>query len=79
MTKWKYMTQQFPTSGFQVETISQRNQGEMSLMGEYGWELVSTATYHNTEVGEPVVVLFYKKPVEEPRPMATPGPVARGR
>lgn len=67
MTKWKYMTQQFPTVGFQHESTLQRIQDEMTLMGEYGWELVSTTTYHNTEINESVLLFFYKKPIEEHR------------
>lgn len=65
MTKWKYMTQQFVTDGLGDANIVDRRQAEMTAMGEYGWELVSTNIYHNAEVGQDVLILFYKKPIEE--------------
>ena len=73
MTRWKYMTQQFVTSGLEQESVQQRIQAEMSLMGDYGWELVSTNVYHNTDLGQDVVILFYKKPNHQ-RAATTPAP-----
>lgn len=63
LTKWKYMTQQFPTAGLSVEVVVQRRHEEMSLMGEYGWELVSTNVFHSPDTGADTIILFYKKPV----------------
>jgi hypothetical protein len=62
MTKWKYMIQQFPADGLVLEAVVERRQAEMTLMGEYGWELVSSSVYRNPETGQDVVILFYKKP-----------------
>jgi hypothetical protein len=73
MTRWKYMTQQFVTSGLEQESVQQRVQAEMTLMGDYGWELVSTNVYHNNDLGQDVVILFYKKPNDQ-RPATTPAP-----
>jgi hypothetical protein len=75
LTKWKYMTQQFPTEGLTVPEIVERRHAEMSLMGEYGWELVSTTVYHSPDTGLDVLILFYKKPVSDI--LTTPAP--RGR
>ncbi|HJZ58558.1 MAG TPA: hypothetical protein VKE74_26695 [Gemmataceae bacterium] len=66
MTRWKYMTQQFVTAGLEKEAVLQRIQGEMTLMGEYGWELVSTNVYHNADIGQEVLILFFKKPMDDP-------------
>ena len=65
MIRWKYMTQQFVTDGLDNQVIVERRQGEMNLMGEYGWELVSTNIYHKPDIGQDVLILFYKKPVDE--------------
>jgi hypothetical protein len=65
MTKWKYMTQQFSTEGLSVEAVVERRHAEMSLMGEYGWELVSANVYRSPDTGLDVVILFYKKPVSD--------------
>ena len=65
MIRWKYMTQQFVTDGLDNQVIVERRQGEMNLMGEYGWELVSTNIYHKPDIGLDVLNLFYKKPVDE--------------
>ena len=75
LTKWKYLTQQFPTEGLSVEVVVERRHAEMSLMGEYGWELVSTNVYRSPDTGLDVLILFYKKPVSDV--LATPAP--RGR
>jgi hypothetical protein len=74
MMKWKYMTQQFVTDGLGNPTVVERRQAEMTAMGEYGWELVSTSVYHNAEIGQDVLILFYKKAVTEER---VGGPVGR--
>ena len=75
LTKWKYMTQQFPTEGLTVPEVVERRHAEMSLMGEYGWELVSTTAYRSPDTGLDVLILFYKKPVSDI--LTTPAP--RGR
>ncbi len=73
LTKWKYMTQQFSTEGLTVEAVVERRHAEMSLMGEYGWELVSTNVYHSPDTGLDVLILFYKKPVSDSLTPAPPG------
>lgn len=75
MTRWKYMTQQFVTDGLGNQAIVERHQAEMNAMGEYGWELVSTNLYHNTAIGQDVILLFYKKPVDDR--ITTPPPTNR--
>lgn len=67
-TKWKYMTQQFSTEGLSDETIVSRRQQDMTLMGEYGWELVSANVYRSPDTGLDVLILFYKKPVADVPP-----------
>ena len=78
MIRWKYMTQQFVTTGLEQESVQQRIHAEMSLMGEYGWELVSTNVYHNTNLGQDVVILFYKKAIDD-RVAVTPAPRGTSR
>lgn len=73
LTKWKYMTQQFSTEGMTVEAVVERRHAEMSLMGEYGWELVSTNVYHSPDTGGEVFILFYKKPAADALSPAPPG------
>ncbi len=73
MTKWKYMIQQFPTDGLVDQAVADRRQAEMTLMGEYGWELVSSNLYTSPDTGQHVLILFYKKPVAEPV-LTTPAP-----
>jgi hypothetical protein len=65
MIRWKYMTAQFATRGLGDQKVVEKLQGNMNVMGEYGWELVSTNVYHNSDIGEDVIVCFYKKPVAE--------------
>lgn len=74
MIKWKYMTQQFLTKGLGEQAMVDKRQAEMSAMGEYGWELVSTNVYHNADIDADVIILFYKKPIDSSQ---TPPP--RGR
>lgn len=64
--KWKYMTAQFVTTGLGDQKTVDGVQANMNAMGEYGWELVTTQLYHNTDIGQDVIMLFYKKPVEGP-------------
>ena len=64
MTRWKYMTMRFPTAGLGVDAVQERRHAEMTLMGEYGWELVSTNVYHDADAGGDVVLLFFKKPAD---------------
>lgn len=74
MTKWKYMTQQFTTDGLSNDVVVQRRHDEMSLMGEYGWELVSTNVFHNPDTGADTIILFYKKPIpDQPDPAPSGG------
>lgn len=68
MTKWKYMTLQFTTDGLGDQAIVDKRQADINAMGEYGWELVSTNIYHNHDVGQDVLLLFFKKPVAEDAP-----------
>ncbi len=75
LTKWKYMTQQFPTEGLSVDVVVERRHAEMSLMGEYGWELVSANVFRSPDTGLDTIILFYKKPVSDV--LTTPAP--RGR
>jgi hypothetical protein len=31
----------------------------------FGWELVSSNVYHNHDIGQDVLILFFKKPVQD--------------
>jgi len=77
MTKWKYMTAQFVTAGLGDQAQVEKVQENMSALGLYGWELVSTNLYHNADVGQDVLIMFFKKPVAEDV-LTTPVPL-RGR
>ena len=68
MTKWKYMTTQFVTRGLGDQATADKVQSNMNAMGEYGWELVATNLYHNHDIDEDVVILFFKKPVADETP-----------
>ena len=45
----------------------------MTALGMYGWELVSTNVYHNHDIGQDVLILFFKKPMVEDV-LTTPAP-----
>lgn len=63
MTKWMYTTAQFITRGLHNDDKAGDAERIMNELGSDGWELVSTTLYHNSEVGEDVVYLTFKKPV----------------
>jgi hypothetical protein len=65
MTKWKYMTAQFVTSGLGDQTTVEKVQENANALGLYGWEMVSSNVYHNSDIGQDVLILFFKKPIPE--------------
>jgi hypothetical protein len=65
MTKWKYMTAQFVTTGLGEQAQVEKVQDNMTALGHYGWELVSTNVYHNSDIGQDVLIMFFKKPTDE--------------
>lgn len=65
MTKWKYMTAQFVTQGLGDQTTVEKIQENITALGLYGWELVSTNVYHNHDIDQDVLIMFFKKPVVE--------------
>ena len=65
MTKWKYMTAQFVTTGLGEQAQVEKVQDNMTALGLYGWELVSTNVYHNSDIGQDVLIMFFKKPTDE--------------
>jgi len=75
MTKWKYMTAQFVTTGLGETAQVEKVQDNMTALGLYGWELVSTNVYHNSDIDQDVLIMFFKKPTEEDLLSAAP----RGR
>mgnify|MGYP001260854647 CR=1 FL=1 len=77
VTKWKYMTAQFVTTGLGDQSGVEKVQENANALGLYGWELVSTNVYHNQEVGQDVLILFFKKPVSEDV-LTTPTPQSFG-
>ncbi len=77
MNKWKYMTAQFVTTGLGDQATVEKVQENANALGLYGWELVSTNVYHNLEVGQDVLILFFKKPVMEDV-LTTPAPLSFG-
>lgn len=77
MTKWKYMTAQFVTTGLGDQATVEKVQENANALGLYGWELVSSNVYHNHEVGQDVLILFFKKPLAEDV-INTPAPHAFG-
>ena len=68
LVKWKYMTAQFVTSGLGDQEQVQKVQESMTAYGLYGWELVSTNVYHNQDIAQDVLILFFKKPTTDDRP-----------
>ena len=52
-------------------------QENANALGLYGWELVSSNVYHNHDIGQDVLILFFKKPVQEDV-LTTPAPLAFG-
>jgi hypothetical protein len=73
MNKWKYMTAQFVTTGLGEQTQVEKVQENVNALGLYGWELVSSNVYHNHDINQDVLILFFKKPVQDdvlttPRP-----------
>jgi hypothetical protein len=71
MAKWKYMTAQFVTTGLGEPATVEKVQENMTALGHYGWELVSTNVYHNTDIGQDVLIMFFKKPMkDDPLPPA---------
>ena len=76
MTKWKYMTAQFVTTGLGDQGQVEKVQENMTALGMYGWELVSTNVYHNADIGQDVLLLFFKKPAKDDI-LNTPAPAAR--
>lgn len=78
MTKWKYMTAQFVTTGLGDQTQVEKVQDNMTALGLYGWELVSTNVYHNSDIQQDVLIMFFKKPTVEDLLSGKPaGPAAR--
>ena len=73
MTKWKYMTAQFVTTGLGDQAQVEKVQENMTALGLYGWELVSTNVYHNNDIGQDVLIMFFKKPMQDD-PLTTPAP-----
>ncbi len=65
MTKWKYMTAQFVTAGLGDQGTVEKVQENANALGLYGWELVSSNVYHNADVDQDVLILFFKKPLQE--------------
>lgn len=65
MTTWKYMTAQFVTAGLGSQEQAAKLQDEVSALGLYGWEMVSSNVYHNHDIGQDVVLIFFKKPVAD--------------
>ena len=65
MNKWKYMTAQFVTAGLGDQHTVEKVHENANALGLYGWELVSTNVYHNADIGQDVLILFFKKPVQE--------------
>ena len=65
MTKWKYMTAQFVTAGLGEQATVEKVQENMTALGLYGWELVSTNVYHNSDIGQDVLIMFFKKPTKD--------------
>ncbi len=63
MTTWKYMTAQFVTAGLGGQEQAAKIQDEITALGLYGWELVSSNVYHNHDIGQDVLLLFFKKPL----------------
>lgn len=64
MTAWKYMTAQFVTAGLGNQEQVTKVQDEVNALGLYGWELVSTNVYHNHDIGQDVLLMFFKKPAQ---------------
>lgn len=77
MNKWKYMTAQFVTTGLGDQAAVEKVQENINALGLYGWELVSTNVYHNVEVDQDVLILFFKKPLVEDV-LTTPAPHSFG-
>ena len=73
MNKWKYMTAQFLTAGLEDQIQLEKIQENMTALGLYGWELVSSNVYHNQGISQDVLILFFKKPVSDD-PLTTPSP-----
>jgi hypothetical protein len=74
------MTAQFVTAGLGDQGTVEKVQENMTALGLYGWELVSTNVYHNHDVGQDVLIMFFKKPTTDdvlttptPRPFGPPG------
>ena len=65
MTKWKYMTAQFVTTGMGEQGTVEKIQENMTALGLYGWELVSTNVYHNSDISQDVLIMFFKKPMND--------------
>lgn len=65
MTTWKYMTAQFVTAGLGNQEQAAKLQDEITALGLYGWELVSSNVYHNHDIGQDVLLMFFKKPVHD--------------
>jgi hypothetical protein len=63
MTKWMYTTAQFITRGLHNDDKAGETEAMMNQLGSDGWELVSSTLYHNSDVGEDVILLTFKKPV----------------
>lgn len=77
MNKWKYMTAQFVTAGLGDQGTVEKVQDNANALGLYGWELVSSNVYHNSDIGQDVLILFFKKPVMEDV-LTTPTPHSFG-
>jgi len=75
MNKWKYMTAQFVTAGLGDQATVEKVHENANALGLYGWELVSSNVYHNHDIDQDVLILFFKKPVQEDvLPTPTPQP-----
>ena len=73
MKKWKYMTSQFVTTGLGDQATVEKVQENITALGLYGWELVSSNVYNNHDIGQDVLILFFKKPVtDEAQPPPAP-------
>ena len=62
------------TTGLGDQAQVEKVQENMTALGLYGWELVSTNVYHNADVGQDVLIMFFKKPTAEDV-LSTPKPV----
>ncbi len=63
MTRWQYTTSQFITHGLGSDSGAGDLEAVLNQLGADGWELVSSTIYHNTEAGQDVMLLVFKRPI----------------